>query len=350
MPFKRIVLGSAVAVACAMPASAGHFKGWYIGLEGGGNWNADNDAAFATTALLPGPAPIEFGEGWAVLATTGYGFHNSGWRIEGEFGYRNNDIDTIGGIVGRTGGELSSMTLMANVLYDFQLMDRLTFSVGAGAGAEHSTFDDGLLDQDEDYNFAYQGIAGLSYAISPRLDLTMNYRYLRTDESDYHGAHLAHTDFYALEEGEKHTVTIGLRYDLQPDAAPMVEAAPPAPPPPAPPAAAPAAPRQFLVFFGFNKSNLTAEAEQVIGQAAAAAKQDGAATVVVVGHADTVGSPGYNQQLSERRAAAVREGLIAQGIESGKITASGRGENELLVQTADGVKEPQNRRATIDLN
>jgi OmpA-OmpF porin, OOP family len=349
MPFKRILLGSAVALACAVPASAGHFKGWYIGLEGGANWNADNDAAFFTTFALPGPAPIEFGEGWAVLATTGYGFHNSGWRVEGELGYRNNDIDVIGGVVGRTGGELQSVTLMANVLYDFQLMDRLTFSVGAGAGAEHSTFDDGLIDQDEEYNFAYQGIAGLAYAVSPRLDVTLNYRYLRTDESDYQGAHLAHTDFYALDEGEKHTVTIGLRYDLQPDEAPRVEA-PVAPAPPPPAATEPAAPRQFLVFFGFNKSNLTAEAERVISQAAAAAKQDGAATVVVVGHADTVGSPEYNQQLSERRAAVVRDGLVRQGIEGGKITATGRGETELLVQTGDGVKEPQNRRATIDLN
>lgn len=348
MRFKSFVLGSTIALACAMPASAGHFNGWYIGLEGGANWNADNDASFATNLALPAPAPIEFGEGWAVLATTGYGFHNSGWRVEGEFGYRNNDIDSVGGVVGRTGGELETMTLMANVLYDFQLMDRLTFSVGAGAGAAHSTFDDGLLDQDEDINFAYQGIAGLSYAVSPRLDLTMNYRYLRTDDSDYHGAHLAHTDFYALEENQNHTVTIGLRYDLQPDEAPIVQA-PPAPPPPPPPAEA-AAPRQFLVFFGFNKSNLTAEAETVISQAAAAAKQDGAARVVVVGHADTVGSPEYNQQLSERRASVVRDALVAQGIEGGKITASGRGETELLVQTGDGVKEPQNRRATIDLN
>jgi OmpA-OmpF porin, OOP family len=348
MPFKRILFGSAMALACALPASAGHFKGWYIGLEGGANWNGDNDAAFATTLLAPGPAPIEFDQGWAVLATTGYGFHNSNWRIEGEFGYRNNDIDTVGGVVGRTGGELSSMTLMANVLYDIPVTERLTFSLGAGAGVEHSTFDDGLIDQDEDYNFAYQGIAGLSYAVSPRLDLTMNYRYLRTDEADYQGAHLAHTDFYSLDEGEKHTVTIGLRYDLQPDEAPRVEA-PPAPPPP-PMAEAPAEPRQFLVFFGFNKSNLTTEAETVIRQAADAAKKDGAATVVVVGHADTVGSPGYNQQLSERRAGVVRDALVAQGIEGGKITASGKGETELLVQTGNNVKEPQNRRATIDLN
>ena len=42
--------------------------------------------------------------------------------------------------------------------------------------------------------------------------------------------------------------------------------------------------------------------------------------------------------------------IAGQGIPNGSITSTGRGETELLVQTADGVKEPQNRRATIDLN
>jgi OOP family OmpA-OmpF porin len=42
--------------------------------------------------------------------------------------------------------------------------------------------------------------------------------------------------------------------------------------------------------------------------------------------------------------------MVRQGIANGAITSTGKGESELLVQTADSVKEPQNRRATIDLN
>ena len=114
-------------------------------------------------------------------------------------------------------------------------------------------------------------------------------------------------------------------------------------------AAAPPPPRQFLVFFGFNKSNLTSDAEGVVSNAARTAKETGSASLVIVGHADTVGSDHYNQNLSERRAVAVRTALEAQGIDAGKITASGLGETSLLVQTGDNVKEPQNRRATIDL-
>jgi outer membrane protein OmpA-like peptidoglycan-associated protein len=347
MRFKSLLLGSGVALLCAMPANAGHFHGWYIGLEGGANWVSDNDAAFGTFQPPPGPVSIDFDTGWTVLATAGYGFQ-SNWRVEAELGYRSNDIDAVTGATTRTGGELTATTLMANVLYDWPLSDRWTVSVGAGAGAAHNQFDDGVIDQDGDYNFAYQGIAGISYALSPRMDLTLNYRFTKTDDADFHGPHLAHTDFYDTDGFENQALTIGLRYDLSPDEAP-VAAAPPPPPPPVAAPAAPPAPRQFLVFFGFNKSNLTAEAQKVISEAAQAAKETGSATVVVVGHADTVGSQQYNQKLSERRANNVREALVAQGIEAGKITATGKGETELLVQTGDGVKEPQNRRASVDL-
>jgi OOP family OmpA-OmpF porin len=348
MRVKSLLLGSAVALLCAAPASAGHFNGWYIGLEGGANWTSDNDAVWGAAAPPAGPVVIEFDSGWAVLGTVGYGFQGN-WRVEGEVGYRANDVDAVVGATNRTGGELTATTLMANVLYDWELSDRWMLSFGAGAGVAHNQFDDGVLDQDEDYNFAYQGIAGLSYALSSRTDLTLNYRYMMTDDADFHGPHGGHTDFYETDGFENHAVTIGLRYDLSPDSTPIVAAPPPPPPPLETPQATAPAPKQFLVFFGFNKSNLTAEAQEVISQAAAAAKEYGSATIQVVGHADTVGSPQYNQKLSERRAGAVRGGLVANGIEGSKITASGRGETELLVQTGDNVKEPQNRRATVDL-
>jgi OOP family OmpA-OmpF porin len=63
-----------------------------------------------------------------------------------------------------------------------------------------------------------------------------------------------------------------------------------------------------------------------------------------------MGSPDYNQNLSMRRANAVKSELVRQGISAAAISATGKGELELLVQTNDNVKEPQNRRATIDIN
>jgi outer membrane protein OmpA-like peptidoglycan-associated protein len=140
-------------------------------------------------------------------------------------------------------------------------------------------------------------------------------------------------------EASNHSVMLGLRFDLQRDGA--------APPPRH---TSPSAPKQFIVFFGFNKSNLTAEASRVVSEAAAAAKQYGSASITVVGHTDTVGSNDYNLRLSMARSQSVKEGLVGNGIAASMISTGGRGEAELMVQTGDSVKEPQNRRATIDLN
>jgi iron complex outermembrane receptor protein len=129
-------------------------------------------------------------------------------------------------------------------------------------------------------------------------------------------------------------------------APPPTPVAPPAPPPPAP---AVEAARSFQVFFDFDKSDITAAAAKVIQAAADAVKAGHVVQITVTGHTDTVGSAAYNQGLSERRAAAVKTGLVADGVAGGEITTIGVGKTGLLVATADGVREPQNRRAEIVL-
>ncbi|MEQ1754411.1 MAG: OmpA family protein [Micropepsaceae bacterium] len=349
MRVKTHLLAGAIAVALVPMANADPNTGWYIGVEGGANRVNDNSATFSTTLPTSGPAQLTFDDGWAALATAGYAFPGH-WRLEGELGYRHNNVKSISGAVNSTRGELDTASLMGNVLYDIPVTQRLTASIGAGAGVVHEEFDDGTLDQDEEVKFAYQGIAGLNYSLSAGTELTLNYRYLRAAESEFHGRHLAHADSYNTDNIDNQTITIGLRFDLQRDATRESYVAPTVDTPPPPMAsAAPPPPRQFLVFFGFNKSNLTADAQGVIASAASAAKEFGSASVKVVGHADTVGSDKYNQHLSENRSHAVKAALVNEGIEPGKITATGEGETQLLVQTADNVKEPQNRRASIDL-
>ena len=107
--------------------------------------------------------------------------------------------------------------------------------------------------------------------------------------------------------------------------------------------------REFQVFFDFDKSNVTAAAAQVIQAAADTVKAGGVAQITVTGHTDTVGSAAYNQALSERRAASVKAELVKDGVAGGEITTIGVGKTGLLVPTADGVREPQNRRAEIVL-
>jgi OmpA-OmpF porin, OOP family len=129
----------------------------------------------------------------------------------------------------------------------------------------------------------------------------------------------------------------------------------PPPPPPKPPAPLPPEPKpvpppkqasNLTVYFAFDKADLTPDAQAVIADAATRAKADSDKSIVV-GFTDTSGSAAYNLGLSERRAKAVADELVAQGVPADSIDVSWRGKTDLAVPTPDGVKEPLNRRATI---
>ena len=114
-----------------------------------------------------------------------------------------------------------------------------------------------------------------------------------------------------------------------------------------PPVQAPAAPKSYLVFFDFNKSDLTSQAQQIVDQAASNAGPAKVTRLTVTGHTDTVGSDAYNMRLSRRRAESVAARLEKDGIASSEIEIVAKGKRDLLVPTADGVREPQNRRVQI---
>ncbi len=115
-----------------------------------------------------------------------------------------------------------------------------------------------------------------------------------------------------------------------------------------PPVVAPnAAPKSYLVFFDFNKSDLTPQAVSIVDTAAANAAPAHVTKLEVTGHTDTVGSDAYNMRLSRRRAESVAAELEKKGIPSSEIEIVAKGKRDLLVPTADGVKEPQNRRVQI---
>ena len=139
--------------------------------------------------------------------------------------------------------------------------------------------------------------------------------------------------------------TFGADIVLDFGAAAAPEAAPAAYVPP--PVQAPASPHSYLVFFDFNKSDLTAQATQIVDQAASNAGPAHVTRMVVTGHTDTVGSDAYNMRLSRRRAESVAARLEKDGIPSSEIEIVAKGKRDLLVPTADGVREPQNRRVQI---
>ena len=128
---------------------------------------------------------------------------------------------------------------------------------------------------------------------------------------------------------------------------------PPAPPVPAPVAApvpppAPA-PSDFTVYFNFDSWTLTAEDLTVLTDVINTARAGGQSRIDIVGHTDTSGPADYNQRLSVQRANVAVEALVDMGARREAIHASGVGENDLAVQTGDGVREAKNRRSVITL-
>ena len=132
----------------------------------------------------------------------------------------------------------------------------------------------------------------------------------------------------------------------KPTTPPPVAAAQPPPPPAAPP---PAPAKQFVVYFEFDKSDLTPEGARVVLDAANAYKQTGSARIAVTGYTDLAGTQRYNLGLSKRRADTVRGALVRDGVPDGVIAEAWRGKENPAVPTPDGVREPRNRRVEIML-
>ena len=106
-------------------------------------------------------------------------------------------------------------------------------------------------------------------------------------------------------------------------------------------------PGPFIVFFDWDKSDITPEAASILDNAAAAYQRTGTASIELAGHTDKSGSDQYNQALSQRRADAVKLYLAGKGVPIAAMSTQAFGESQPLIDTADGMREPQNRRVEI---
>jgi outer membrane protein OmpA-like peptidoglycan-associated protein len=310
---KKGLLAAAAAVAI-LPAVAQaqdvQMPGVYFGVEGGLNW------MFNTTILGQNVSPQT---GWALGGKVGYDF--IGPRVELEGLYRQNNNGNFFGNRAIT-GQISQVSAMANFLYDFNATGTFVPYIGAGAGV-------GFVDSDFNLSsttFAYQGILGVGYNATPNLRFNLEGRYFGTTNPSVAGT-----------TWNNNNITLLAGVQLKFGAAP-------APPPPPAPAVSPPS---FMVFFDWDRSNLSAQALATIKQAADAFRQRGNARITATGHTDTSGPEAYNMALSLRRANAVKDALVREGVPAQAIAVIGRGESNPLVQTGDGVREPQNRRVEI---
>jgi OOP family OmpA-OmpF porin len=342
---NRYLLGAGVALAVALSwadAQAQLLAGpsgpgaWYFGGEGG--WTSLESPQTGHIAGLP--FSQRFSDGFNVGARAGYEW--GPWRFEEEFRYQQNGITggTVAGFGFAARGNRTAYALMTNAIYDFNIGWALTPHLGVGIGAVelHDGWSVGGVNiaSSNTWEFGYQGIAGVRYNINPALAFDVDYRYLGTTDPTFHtkaGA-IPYTSGYST-----HSVlaSLSLRFG----------APPPVAAPPAPPAPPMVARKVFLVFFDWDRDTITPEGMAIVQQAAGAFRAGGPVTIQVTGYTDRSGSPGYNQRLSERRANNVANAMVRLGVPRNQMAVGGRGENDNRVPTADGVREPQNRRVEI---
>jgi len=318
---KVLVAAAALAVLpVATQAQSLQYPGFYVGIEGGGSWMFNNNV---TTPF--GASGTMYPEiGWAAGGMIGYDF--VGPRVELEGIYRQNQSTIGSGNFNAFGANKDDIAVMANILYDFNAGGTIVPYIGAGAGIAFVRTS-ALNVASDTTQFAYQAILGVGYNIDPTFRVNLDARYYGTTNPYLAGTGYSNNNLSAM-------LSLQVKFG-----APTVVAPPPAPPP----AVAPS----YMVFFDWDRSNLSQQALNTIRQAAGAYKTKGSARITATGHTDTSGPEAYNMALSLRRANTVKDALVREGVPATAIAVIGRGEQGLLVQTADGVREPQNRRVEI---
>ena len=333
------------------------------------------------------------------------GYDLGAFRIEAEAAYKKADLDgyqTTIALPGENpsnfpttranvGGGSSALSFMINGMLDFGDDDGISGFVGGGVGMARVKANNmrqfsnvtPFLD-DSDSKMAWQVFAGVRQAISDNIDVTVKYRFFNVDD-------IRMTAFNGNEAElrfRSHSLLGGLTFRFggstvrtkvcKPGGQRIaVDATCPTdtrceqggpmdtmdlncpdmkrckPGDPVVPLDA-ACPRDevlvvgpFIVFFDWDRSNLSREAMDILDNAAAQYDRTGSAKVSIDGHADTSGPTTYNDALSQDRIVAVRSYLLGKGIPEAVMATMPYGESCPWVDSGDGVREPQNRRVEI---
>jgi OmpA-OmpF porin, OOP family len=361
MKFSTFLL-AATTLALPGVAAAQPVTGLYVGAGAGANL-LQNESLSAVPGLQP-KRSLTFDTGFAGNASIGWGFGN-GLRAEVEGDFLTNHVSGIKGSSSaqRAGGFEQEYGGMVNTLYDFNFGLPIYPYIGVGVGGQilednHINFSDigASIPHGGSASvgaFAYQAIAGASFPLPwvTGLSLTAEYRMLglvdplpalpETIVSST--GRIVARDHNKFGNVFNHQLLLGVRYAF--DTAP-----PPPPPAPVVPQVQTAPARTYLVFFDWDRSDLTDRAQQIIAEAAQASTHVQYTRIEVQGNADRSGTPAYNQGLSLRRAQTVAAELVRQGVPRTAIDIQAFGDTRPLVPTAAGVREPQNRRVAIILH
>ncbi len=374
MKIRTTLLAAAATLAIAPAAHA--YEGLYGAIGAGLNLLKDgdvsNDGPGGGGAFIF-DSSADHSKGIGVYAAVGYDWGNS-WRTELEFSHRNNDITSIatnpgfaGFPAGTVSGDSTAVALMFNLLHDFNSGTRYTPYIGGGVG--FADVDHDIIGANgpiaigygaNNRSFAYQGIVGVAVDLADSLALDLSYRYFGTTKENITGTLNGAPASIAVGYGA-HSIFAGLRWNFGAEEAKAPEymdcwdgssvpVSSSCPPQLVEDASADLDPVNFTVYFDYDKSNLTAQAATLVREAASRALANDIDTVVVQGNADRSGNSAYNQALSERRAGVVRDALVANGVSSDGIRTEAYGEENPAKPTADGVREPLNRRTDVTIS
>ncbi|MCD2325117.1 OmpA family protein [Sphingomonas sp. IC-56] len=357
---RKLAITLALATTALSTPALAREDAWYVGIEGGAMIVEDIDW---NVGSVEDALTVDHNYGYDVDATVGYDL--GVFRLEAEVGYKSATVDGLTSSVGLpgaaagsydyAGGRTTALSFMVNGLWDFGDDDGVQGFVGPGIGiariksrlALNSASD--IVD-DSDTVVAWQAIAGVRAPISDNVDVSLKYRFFNAPGVDLVAANGAEVS----GRFRSHSILGGLTFNFGAPAEPLPEPAPaPAPeytPPPAPEPVAPVVvctPGPYIVFFDWDKSDITPEASSILDNAISNYQNCANTRVVLAGHADRSGSASYNVGLSQRRADSVKGYLTGRGISDGVISTEAFGESRPRVDTADGVRELQNRRVEI---
>jgi OOP family OmpA-OmpF porin len=357
MRYRGALLATAL-FATPLAAIAQPIEGLYVGA--GVGLHIPQDPRISAIPAFGGKTHLTEDLGFDALGSVGYALGN-GARFEIEGDFARSGIRQLSGtpFPTKADGSVQNYGVMANALFDMDIGTPWLYPyLGVGAGYQWTKLNNASFTSpsggfryatdDSAGAFAWQAIVGASLPIPnmPGLSATMDYRFMdilgggKYDGTQTTGG-VSTPSTIQMHNQFNHSVIFGVRYAFNT----------PAPPVPAAPAAmatpAPAPARSYLVFFDWDKANLTNRARSIIKEAADNSSKVQYTRLEVNGYTDTSGTATYNQGLSVRRAQAVAGELVRDGVPRDVITIQGFGETHLLVPTGQGVREPQNRRVEI---
>lgn len=353
---KRVLFATVAMIGLGVAATA-HAQDWngpYVGLQGGYGWGDSSGglrvSGFAIPYEIQPTGPI----GGAHL---GYDWQ-SGHLV-------------LGAVADAEGGDITGSDTTTSAQFTTRLTNNFDASIRGKVGAAFGQFmvygtggvafgsvkteyscptcyrAPGAFDTISDIRVGWTAGAGAAYMIDRRWSTNVEYRYTNLGSASF-----ADPITTATDSGNKfafNAVTVGVSYHFwprrppAPEPAPIVPAMAPVPMPPPPP------PQQqaFIVFFDFDRYDLTPDARAVVELAAKTYRASGYARIELNGYTDLSGTQEYNLKLSQRRATAVAEYLAHLGVPRPAMNVMWHGKENPRVPTADGVRDPHNRRVEI---